>query len=245
MGQGEYLMKKIAAAALAASLCAPGIALAQVQYEIANPSGTVRNFDIANLGPVLDELGIQWQATDQNQDGVTEIRAVRDGIIFFIVPAACIGGTSGCVGAQTFALFSAASVSQQAINAFNASYAFVSTGPAPKGYYVSRYDIADFGIARGNVESSLDSFHALLDVAQAALAGGASTVSTLGYADDLASARLNEASGRALGVEVRAPTSHAGAEHLREIEKMPELIRAFAGAAGEDAFNKIVNIPNQ
>ncbi|NWG91169.1 MAG: hypothetical protein HXY21_01485, partial [Parvularculaceae bacterium] len=135
---------------------AQGIAVAQVQYEITNPAGTVRNFDLANLGPVLDE-----------QDGASEIRAVRDGIIFFIVPAACLGGAgSNCVGAQTFALFSAASVSQQAINAFNASYAFVSTGPAPKGYYVSRYDIADFGIARGNVESSLDSFHSLLGVAQ-------------------------------------------------------------------------------
>ncbi|NWG91297.1 MAG: hypothetical protein HXY21_02155, partial [Parvularculaceae bacterium] len=156
-------MTKTAAAALAASLCAQGIAVAQVQYEITNPAGTVRNFDLANLGPVLDELGIQWQATDQNQDGASEIRAVRDGIIFFIVPAACLGGAgSNCVGAQTFALFSAASVSQQAINAFNAGYAFVSTGPTPKGYYVSRYDIADFGIARGNVESSLDSFHSLL-----------------------------------------------------------------------------------
>lgn len=234
---------KFAAAASAVFAAVSGSALAQAQYDISNPSGIVKNFDPGNLGPVLNALGLQWEATDMNQDGVAEIRVARDGVIFFIVPMACLGpNNTGCIGAQTFALFTSPSVSQQAINAFNIKFAFVSTGPTSQGFYVSRYDIADFGIARGNIESSLDSFHGLLPVVQNAFSGGASTVSALGYADDLASAKLNEASGRALGVEVRQPAGHAGAEHLRQIEMMPDAIRAFAAAAGEGAFNKIGNI---
>lgn len=235
---------KYLAAASAVLLAMGGVASAQFQYEISNPTGIVRNFDIANVGPVLTALGLQWETTDLNQDGAPEIRIVRDGVVFFMTPSACQGANgANCVGAQTFALFSSAPVSQQSINAFNLQVAFVSTGPTPQGYYVSRYDIADFGIARGNIESSLDSFHGALGLAQNALVGGASTVSTIGYADDLASARLNEASGRALGVEVRAAAIDADAGHLRAVEQMPEAIKAFAAAAGEAAFNKIENAP--
>lgn len=233
---------KFFAAALAALSVMGGAASAQFQYEISNPSGIVRNFDIANVGPVFTALGLQWETSDLNQDGNQEIKAVRDGIVFFMVPAACQGpNNTNCFGAQTFALFTSDPVNQQTINAFNAMVAFVSTGPTPQGYYVSRYDIADFGIARGNVESSLDSFHAALAQAQSAFVGGGTTVSTIGYADDLAAARLNEASARALGVEASAAGT-ADAGHLRAVEQIPEAIKAFAAAAGESAFNKIDNI---
>lgn len=227
-------MKNFLAAASVATMALAASAQAQIQYDISNPSGTVRNFDPGYLGPVLNELGIPWE-TSIDASGVTSLKATRDGVVFYFIPTACLGpNNSGCVGGFMFALFgTAAPVNQQTINAFNMRNAFVTTGPLPNGYYVGRYDIADFGIARGNVESSVDSFFGMLASAQQEFATGGQTVSALGYADDLSAGILNEASGRSLGVDVGATQNHAGAFHLREVRAMPEKIRAFA--ASEDA----------
>lgn len=236
-------MTKISAALLAAAAGLGVCSAAQAQYAISNPAGVVRNFDSANVGPVLSDLGLQWELSDINGDGTQEIRIVQDGLIFFILPAACRGANNtGCIGAQTLALFESPPVAQQTINAFNISYAFTSTGPAPQGWYISRYDIADFGIARGNVESSVKSFVSLASMAFQAFSGGGSTVSREGYSGDLASATLNENSAKAMGVSVRKQPDHAGADHLREIEAMPEMIRAFAAKARKEDFNKIENV---
>jgi hypothetical protein len=237
-------MAKISAALLAAPTGLGGLPAAQAQYAISNPSGVVRNFDSANLGPVFSDLGLQWELSDINDDGTQAIRIVREGLIFFMMPAACRGANNtGWIGAQALALVESPAVAQQAINAFNISCVFTSTGPAPHGWYISRKDIVDFGIARGNIESSVKSFISLATMAYEAFSGSGSTVSREGFSGDLASARLNENSARAIGVSVRRSQGHAGADHLRETEAMPETIRAFAEKARKEDFNKTASIP--
>ena len=242
VGTGDIRMKKIVAAA-AAFLAMSGAAFAQFQYDITNPSGTVRNFDAANLGPVLTELGMPWQIQTNSQTGQPGIAVSYDNIIFYIVPAACQGQNfTNCIGAQIFALFTSEPVNQQTVNAFNLRYSFGSTGPLQNGFYVSRYEIADFGIARGNVESSIDSFVNLTVLANREFTSGANTVSALGFADDMSAGLLNEASARAIGVE--QPFAGGVVGHMREVREMPERIRAFA-ASPEARFNKIDNRPSE
>ncbi|NJO35163.1 MAG: YbjN domain-containing protein [Rhodospirillales bacterium] len=220
-------------------------AAANAQEEpISNPRGMVANFDPANLTPLLAELGVAYEVK-QAPNGQTYIAANAAGVEFAIVPAACVGPNgTGCVGAHTYAMYSDAAVNMQTVNAFNQRFVFSSAGVFSdnSGVYVGRYDIADYGIARGNVQSSIASFRSIAAAASAELSGGGQTISTIGYAEDISASLLNEASARATGVE----TGHAsGANlHLKEIRAMPEFVKAFA-ASGSAAFNKIENVGKQ
>jgi hypothetical protein len=226
---------KLLMGAAAAALVLGASAMAQ---GISNPAGTMRNFDIANLGPVLTDMGVQWEQR-AGPNGDPFIVANVNGYFLNIVPTACQGQNSTqCLGAQTFALNEAQGISQQGINAFNLRYAFLSAGPVQNGYYLSRYDIADYGIARGNVYSSIASFLSIASRATGELAGGGQTISTIGFAEDMSASHLNEASGDALGVDVSVNTGDA---HLKEIRATPEFVKALV-ATGNAAFNKIENV---
>lgn len=215
-----------------------GVAMAQ---GISNPSGTVRNFDVANLGPVLTDMGVQWEQRS-GPNGQPFIVANVNGYFLNIVPAACQGANNTqCLGAQTFALNEAPTISQQSINAFNIRYAFLSAGPLPNGYYLSRYDIADYGIARGNVQSSVASFLSIAANAATELAGGGQTISTIGFAEDMSASHLNEAAGRAIGLDVGVNSADP---HLTDIRATPEFVKALV-ATGNAAFNKIENVNKQ
>lgn len=231
---------KVLVSAAAAAVVFGASAMAQ---GIPNPAGSMRNFDVANLGPVLTDMGVQWEQRT-GPEGKPIIVVNVNGYYLNIVPAACTGpGGTQCLGAQTFALNESPAVSQQSINAFNLRYAFLSAGPIPNGYYLSRYDIADFGIARGNVLSSVSSFIAIAANAAQELNSGGQTVSTIGYAEDLSASHLNEASGRAIGLDVSVNTGAAAADaHLKEIKATAEFVKALA-ASGAAAFNKIDNVP--
>ncbi|MFN3960137.1 MAG: hypothetical protein ACK4NP_09520 [Parvularculaceae bacterium] len=220
------------------AFAASGSAMAQT---ISNPTGTVRNFDIANLGPVLTDMGVQWEQRS-GPNGQAFIVANVNGYFLNIVPSACQGANgSQCLGAQTFALNESPAVSQQGINAFNLRYAFLSAGPLQNGYYLSRYDIADYGIARGNVYSSIASFLSIAARAGSELSGGGQTVSTIGFAEDMSAGHLNEAAGAAIGLDVSV---NAGDQHLKEIRATPEFVKALV-ATGNAAFNKIGNVARQ
>lgn len=229
---------KLLLSAAAAAMALSASAMAQ---GISNPAGTMRNFDIANLGPVLTDMGVQWEQRS-GPEGQPFIVANVNGYFLNIVPAACQGANNTqCLGAQTFALNDSPAINQQSINAFNLRYAFLSAGPLPNGYYLSRYDIADYGIARGNVQSSVASFLSIAANAAQELAGGGQTVSTIGYAEDLSASHLNEASAKAIGIEAGVNTSDP---HLKDIKATAEFVKALA-ASGAAAFNKIENVSKQ
>ena len=211
---------------------------------IANPTGVVPSFDIDQIGPVLTDLGVVWQAR-RSQSGVDYIEAAIGGdFVFKVIPAACADprAATGCVGANFVALYKAASINYQTVAAFNQQYAFTTAGVLPGGRdaYISRYEIADFGIARGNIASSLGSFVYLADRFRAEVAGGRMTVSQEGYAGDMAARYLNARAGG--GPEANGMTS--AARHQAAFEETAELVRMLS----EDdraLANKITNNPGR
>lgn len=200
----------IAVIAVIASGAAAQNSLADVNTQeapVSNPANAISNFDIQLVGPVLNELGVAWQSM-QDGNGNPVIKANAAGqLIFYMQPTACrAANNTDCVGLATFAYFEGA-VNAQTVRAFNDRYAFVSTGlmSSEGGAYISRYDIADYGIPRGNVASSVLNFLALADRFRSELQTASQTIAYEGYAADLSSALLNRESRKALTGEATLP----------------------------------------
>ncbi|MEL7487826.1 MAG: YbjN domain-containing protein [Pseudomonadota bacterium] len=227
-----------------------GVAVAQANpapgggTSLANPTGVVQNFDPSTLGPLLSELGISWNA-QQGSDGRTFIAANIGGQLNVnFIPSACLeNGARNCVGLNTLAYFEGGAPNPQSVSAFNQKYWFVSAGVVSggKGAYISRYEIADYGIPRGNVESSLRNFVVLASKFRDEIRSGAKTVSLDGYADDLSASLLNNKSVQAIGGAVETSTDNI---HLGGFEEAPEVVKVFLSDPNAPK-NKIDNIIKQ
>lgn len=212
------------------------------QSVISNPRGTIANFDAAALGPVLSELGISWKAQSgpQGQTLITANIGGQLGVNF--IPTACLnGGTSNCIGMNTIAYFTGGAPSQQTIAAFNQKYWFASAGIVNNGQaaYLSRYDIADYGIARGNIASSITNFAYLAELLRRELAVGGRTVSLDGYADDLSAGFLNRQ-----GLDKIAGAAQPQSlldHHTAAFERTPQMINDYLKAP-QAPKNKIANV---
>ncbi|MFQ5562807.1 MAG: YbjN domain-containing protein [Parvularculaceae bacterium] len=185
-------MKKSFAIAVLASFIVGGAQAQTDAAPISNPTGMISNFDAGTVGPILSELGIVWQQ-GATEDGSPYIAGNIDGqLTFLMAPAACRGpGNANCVGVNMIALFEG-QANAQTVNAFNYRYAFASTGLDPSGAaYISRYEISDYGMARGNLATSLMVFATIADKFRDELFSATQTVSLEGYADDLSARLLN------------------------------------------------------
>jgi hypothetical protein len=199
-----------------------GAALAQGD-QISNPRGVVTNFDPANIGPVLTEIGAIWEQGLTNDGRKFLVVGVGDGLFLQLIPSACQGqNNTECLGLLTVMFFEGQDINYQTVAAFNQKYPFSTAGiPADNsGAYVSRYDIADYGIARGNVVSSLQNTLAIARIFAEELSTGGKTVSLEGYAEDMSSRLLNRRGVEALS----GPGAVSRAEiHQRAFEEATEL----------------------
>lgn len=126
---------------------------------ISQPGVSILSFDVAQLGPILNEMKLLWQAR-QAPDGSPFILVNSDGTtIFVITPLACRGPQStDCVGMQLLSVFDD-KADPQTVRDFNNRYVFSNVGINDNGNsYINRYDIADYGIARGNVATIISTF---------------------------------------------------------------------------------------
>lgn len=234
-------MKTFVSAALAGFAALTSSAAAAAD-DISNPRGMVANFDAQNIGSLLSELGLVWQKR-QTQEGQPYIAASVGGALMInLLPTACQGEAyTNCVGLHTIALFPGDGINYQTVLAFGQKYAFTSVVIAQDGSHaaISRYDIADFGIPRGNLASSLKNFVYLADVFRKEISSAANTVSLEGYPDDLSARLLN---GRALA-DVGGGERAVGnfARHRQAFEESSELIRVLMNE-GEAPRNKIDNL---
>ncbi|MGF1545178.1 MAG: hypothetical protein ACFB00_11875 [Parvularculaceae bacterium] len=233
----KYLVSAVAAAGALV-----GSAAAQ-EANIPNPRGIVANFDAANIAPVLREIGLTVEEKS-DPNGRPFLRAsVGEDFSFEVVPSACYvdNGARGCVGANFLARFTGSAPNQQTVAAYNQNYVFTTVGLLPRrtGAYVSRYEIADYGIPRGNLESSVSSFIYLATRFRDALATTSQTASADGYADDLSARLLNRRVGEAFGV-VDANLD-ALARHRTGFEETVEIINALEATPSAPA-NKIRNL---
>ena len=157
----KRLLKPVFSVAALAALAMPSTATAQSEELISNPRGMIANFDIPNLGPVLTELGIVWQRK-VNDSGRGFIAASVGGQLSFnLVPTACQGvNDTNCIGLILVSLHGGNSVNTQTVSAFNQAVPFTSAGMLGNnaGAFLTRYEISDYGIPRGNVASSVYNF---------------------------------------------------------------------------------------
>jgi len=239
-------MKKVVEVALASALCVSGAMaqnsqLSNTNAPVSNPTSMVSEFSAETVGPVLSELGVTWQA-NQADNGQPYIDANFAGVMNFrLIPAACTqSGFQRCIGLSMIAGFTG-QANSQTVRAFNYRYAFASAGLDPSGdAYLSRYEISDYGMPRGNLATSV-----LVFVQQAALladelASARQTVSLEGYADDLAASRLNQMVREDItGVEVVA--ANPVELHQQGIEDLAEHVRQFVSDKSAPK-NKIANI---
>ncbi|MBB5517291.1 YbjN domain-containing protein [Amphiplicatus metriothermophilus] len=234
------MMKKLIAAAAVAALTAVSGASAQ-QDAVSNPRGIVANFDPANVGPILTELGAVWQQR-QAPDGRPYIAVSAGGELSFnIIPTACQGPDfTNCVGMNSVVLFAGSGFNHQTVTAFNQRYWFSTAGLAEDGRsaYLSRYEIADYGIARGNVAASILNLVALADIFRDELRTSAQTIAHEGYAEDLSARLLNS---RGLAAMAGAAGETPVTRHQGAMEETAELVRVLL--RDRDApRNKIENI---
>ena len=204
-----------------------GFSAVQAQQDVANPKSTIENFDVSSVGPVLNELGIAWQA-QKSESGQTFIGANAGGVVIFLLaPTACrVNNVSDCVGLQMLALFEGNS-NPQTVRAFNQRYAFANAGIDPSGeVYLRRYEISDYGMARGNLATSIQVFVQQAAMFASALDVAGRTVSLEGYADDLAAKEMNRQGLTDLtGVEIHA--ANPVDLHQRGLEQSAAIVRQF------------------
>ncbi|MEQ8750696.1 MAG: hypothetical protein RIC52_13065 [Amphiplicatus sp.] len=232
-------MKKLMAAAAIAALSI-GAASAQEEY-VSNPRGVIPNFDVASVGPILTELGAVWHQR-QGAGGQPYIALSAGGdLSMMMIPTACKGENfTNCVGMNTVAAFSGHSFNHQTVSAFNQRYWFSTAGMSEdgSGAYISRYEIADYGIARGNVASSVLNLYELAKIFQQELTTAANTVSLEGYAEDLAARHLNATGLTALA---GPGATTAATRHQAAMEESASLIRTLMSDKAAPS-NKIENI---
>lgn len=210
---------------------------------LTNPKNIVQNFSVQTVGPVLNELGVNWQV-NQLESGAQYIVAASGAFPFVMQFTACSGaGQSGCLGMITLSFFSGDTPNAQTVQAFNANSPFATAGVSQEGTaYLSRYDIADFGIPRGNIASSIVNFVSLSGMFADELSTSSQTVSLDGYVSDMADNHLNRVGAENL-TGLRAAPKTPLERHQAGFEGSAELIRQLLK---EEAVphNKIVNKHN-
>ena len=144
---------------------------------VSNPATLIPNFDAEHIGPILTELQFLWQSR-QTQEGQPYILVnANPETVFVLSPLVCQGpGDTECVGLQMVSVFDGPA-DEEALRAFNNRYPFASVNINEVGNaYLNRYDVADYGIPRGNLATIIDTFASLSDIYQST---GASETASL------------------------------------------------------------------
>lgn len=224
-------MKKIAAMIIAA-MAATSSGLAQngpigsetQRALVSNPRTIIPDFDPDSLGPVLTELGVTWQSGRDNAGNTLITANIGGEFVFYMQPTACVGDNNDrCIGLLTLAFFEG-DANAQTVRAFNDRYHFARTSlNETGGALITRYDIADYGVARGNVASSVANFVYLANLLQSELSSAARTVSLEGYANDLSAGVLNNRALREMS-GVKAHSVSAIESHQQSFDEATENI---------------------
>lgn len=233
-------MKKLMLAGVAVA-AAFGAAQAQDTELVSNPRGMVTYFDTQSIGQVLTEMGAVWQQRVAPSGQPYLAVSAGGELTLNIIPTACQGDSfTKCVGMNTVALYSGAGFNYQTVTAFNQRYWFSTAGVAPDGTtaYVSRYEIADYGIPRGNIAASIYNLSELADRFRQELASSTQTVAMEGYADDLASRSLNS---KGLFALAGSDAAQHMSRHERAMEETAELVKVLLTDA-DAPRNKVQNI---
>ena len=232
-----------AGAAMALTLAAPAHAqsndLTAKGAPVANPGGILDSLHAEAIIPVLAELGLAYEGATLPNGQKVILAEAPNGLKFQITPTACARGASRCKGLNMLALFQTRA-RDRVVSAFNYRYAFVSTGLDESGVaYISRYDIADYGMARGNLAVSIQTYLYMASLFDRHLYEATNTVSRDPDPADLSAHALNMAEvladdglTQALGLDA--------ASHEVSFEAVTDAVAAFVRADAQ-APGRIVN----
>ncbi|MEO0699346.1 MAG: YbjN domain-containing protein [Pseudomonadota bacterium] len=154
-------MKNLVLAVLAAMLMI-GEAVAQANAlgtsrGIRNPSAPLTSLDAEALIPLIQQMGLAYDGVTFPSGERVLLVTAPNGTRFQITPMAC-DDRGRCRGMHIVTLFQT-EVDERTVAAFNYRYAFVSAGLSGDNVaYLSRYEVADFGMPRGNVAVTIRLF---------------------------------------------------------------------------------------
>lgn len=158
---------------------------------VRNPSAPMISLHAEAVMPLLTELGIDHQGATLPGGQKVVLATAPNGLKFQITPTACDESGTRCKGVNMLALFNTRA-QERTVSAFNYRYAFVSTGLDDSGVaYVSRYDIADYGVPRGNLAVSVQTFLYMASLFDRHLYEASNTVQKRPSDMDLAAHGLN------------------------------------------------------
>jgi hypothetical protein len=148
------MQRKIAVLAACAALWA-GPALA----EVTNANDIWFSWDAARIVALATELG-DTAEQDTDTDGGPPYVGVTtaSGLKYIIEPTAC--DHSNCAGFQLTAEFDTATTADQ-MNRFNLFRSFTKSYVDGSNTFITRYEINDYGIPKGNVAADMTNFEAV------------------------------------------------------------------------------------
>lgn len=125
--------------------------------KIRNPSAPLTSLHAEALIPILSQMQLSYEGVTLPNGQKALLVEAPDGAQFQVTPMACDAG-GRCRGMHLVAMFQT-DVDRRTVMAFNDRYAFVSAGLSRENLaYLSRYEIADYGLPRGNIAVSIDVF---------------------------------------------------------------------------------------
>lgn len=163
--------------AIIAALCLASPAGAQNVNAVTNRTGLVTNFDLPTVTRILRELRMEHQVAPGSGGRFINVQ-LPNGVRATLGRTACRGDGLTCKGLTMTARFGAGPAGWSELeklrraNSFNARNSFIKAGVDGDGqFYLVRYELADFGVSRGAVATSLLVFANLAQQYREHLAG--------------------------------------------------------------------------
>ncbi len=181
----------LSAASIAGVAAAQSNALKSSSAPVSNPGALLSSLHAEAVLPLLNELGIRTEGAKLPNGQKVILAQAPNGLKFQLTPTACDAQNQRCRGIHMLAIFQT-NAPARAVSAFNYQYAFISAGKDDSGVaYISRYDIADYGMPRGNLAVSLANYLHMADAFDRHLYEATNTVRQDVDDSDLAANGLN------------------------------------------------------
>lgn len=203
--------------------------------KIRNPSAPLTSLHAEELIPILVQLGLQYEGATLPGGEKVLLATAPSGQRFQVAPTAC-DAEGRCRGVHLSSLFYT-SAERRTVSAFNDRYAFVSAGISRDGMaYLSRYELADFGLPRGNLGVSIEVFLETAELFAEHLADSPKGLKQPPQATDLAAnglntqTRLKALGGSFLSNSITSMGPVVPHSHAISFEQTNDIVETFARA---------------
>ncbi|MEE4208957.1 MAG: YbjN domain-containing protein [Parvularcula sp.] len=158
--------------------------------KIRNPSAPLTSLHAEALIPIITQMELSYEGVTLPGGQKVLLVQAPDGAKFQVTPTAC-DQQGRCRGLHISSMFKT-DADRRTVSAFNDRYAFVSAGMTEdKVAYLTRYEIADFGMPRGNLAVSLEVFIETAALFAEHLGSAERGLKGAPHASDLAATGLN------------------------------------------------------